>query len=421
MKPEYIIWILTAIILAEFIFETVLDILNLNYGTTDLPEELQNIYDRDKYEKSVKYKKEATRFGLIKSTVMTVGTIFMFLLGGFAYLHDLATKITQGEVAVSMVFFGLIYLLMFIIELPFSYYSTFVIEEKYDFNKTTFATFVTDKIKSLILTAIIGGLILWVILELYIAFGKNFWWYAWIAVTLFSLFMITFYSDLIVPLFNKQVPLEDGELKEKIFELARKTGFNLDKIYKIDGSKRSTKANAYFAGLGSRKRIILYDTLIETMSVEEILAVLAHEIGHYKHKHIVKGFIFSTLNTGLILFLFSIISESKLFTEALLHSPFGYNSNAEVTHAYFHLNIIVFSVLYSPISTITGIIMNVFSRKNEYQADNFAKEQGLASELVLALKKLAKNNLSNLTPHPLYVKVYYSHPDLYSRIKNLKD
>lgn len=421
MKPEYIIWILTAIILAEFIFETVLDILNLNYSTTDLPEELQNIYDRDKYEKSVKYKKEATRFGLIKSTVMTVGTIFMFLLGGFAYLHDLATKITQGEVAVSMVFFGLIYLLMFIIELPFSYYSTFVIEEKYGFNKTTFATFVTDKIKSLILTAIIGGLILWVILELYIAFGKNFWWYAWIAVTLFSLFMITFYSDLIVPLFNKQVPLEDGELKDKIFELARKTGFNLDKIYKIDGSKRSTKANAYFAGLGSRKRIILYDTLIETMSVEEILAVLAHEIGHYKHKHIVKGFIFSTLNTGLILFLFSIISESKLFTEALLHSPFGYNSNDAVTHAYFHLNIIVFSVLYSPVSTITGIIMNVFSRKNEYQADNFAKEQGLASELVSALKKLAKNNLSNLTPHPLYVKVYYSHPDLYSRIKNLKD
>jgi len=421
MKPEYIIWILTAIILAEFIFETVLDILNLNYSTTDLPEELQNIYDRDKYEKSVKYKKEATRFGLIKSTVMTVGTIFMFLLGGFAYLHDLATKITQGEVAVSMVFFGLIYLLMFIIELPFSYYSTFVIEEKYGFNKTTFATFVTDKIKSLILTAIIGGLILWVILELYIAFGKNFWWYAWITVTLFSLFMITFYSDLIVPLFNKQVPLEDGELKDKIFELARKTGFNLDKIYKIDGSKRSTKANAYFAGLVSRKRIILYDTLIETMSVEEILAVLAHEIGHYKHKHIVKGFIFSTLNTGLILFLFSIISESKLFTEALLHSPFGYNSNDAVAHAYFHLNIIVFSVLYSPVSTITGIIMNVFSRKNEYQADNFAKEQGLAANLISALKKLAKNNLSNLTPHPLYVKVYYSHPDLYSRIKNLKN
>ncbi len=420
MKPEYIIWILVLIILTEFVFETILDILNLNYRTTNLPEELQNIYDSDKYEKSIKYKKEATKFSLIKSTVMTTGTILMLLFGGFAWLHDLATKIIQGEIAVSMVFFGLIYLLVFIVELPFSYYSTFVIEEKYGFNKTTLTTFITDKIKSLILSAIIGGLILWIILELYISFGKNFWWYSWISVTLFSLFMITFYSDLIVPLFNKQVPLEDGELKDKIFDLARKTGFNLDKIYKIDGSKRSTKANAYFAGLGSRKRIILYDTLIETMTIDEILAVLAHEIGHYKHKHIIKGFIFSTLNTGLILFLFSIISESKLLSEALLQPPFGYKSTDMVNHAYFHLNIIVFSVLYSPVSTITGIIMNVFSRKNEYQADNFAKKQELATELISALKKLAKDNLSNLTPHPLYVKVYYSHPDLYSRIKNLK-
>ena len=419
MDANTILWIIVGIIILDFLFETTLELLNIKHSEKEIPEILNDIYDEEKYRKSILYNQITTRFGIFKSALMTILTIAMFIFGGFAYLHDLSARLATSEIGITMTFFGLLYAIMFIVELPFSYYATFVIEEKFGFNKTTHRTFILDKIKSLLLTIIIGGGILWLIVYLYFLFKENFWIYAWAIVTVFSLFMITFYSDIIVPLFNKQTPLEDGELKEKIMELAEKAGFKVSNIYKIDGSKRSTKANAYFTGLGSRKRIVLYDTLIETMDIDEILSVLAHEIGHYKHKHIIKSFIFNTLNTGIIFYLFSVVVDSKLLSEAILHPPFGYRSAQATTQAFFHLNIIVFSVLYSPVSTVTGIVFNHFSRKNEFEADAFAKTMGLARQLVTALKKLAKNNLSNLTPHPFYVKVHYSHPDLHSRIKQL--
>ena len=226
--------------------------------------------------------------------------------------------------------------------------------------------------------------------------------------TIISLFMTMFYSNIIVPLFNKQTPLEDGELKIAIHNFANKAGFQLKNIFVIDGSKRSTKANAYFTGIGPKKRIVLYDTLINDLSTDEIVAVLAHEIGHYKKKHIITSLILGILQTGFLLFIFSLFVSSPTLSQAL-----------GVDEPKFHIGLIAFGILYSPLSTITGILMNMLSRKNEYEADAFANSFGLGEHLISGLKKLTKNNLSNLTPHPAYVFFHYSHPTLLQRIKHI--
>jgi STE24 endopeptidase len=296
-----------------------------------------------------------------------------------------------------------------IITTPFAYYKTFVIEEKFGFNKTTIKTFILDKIKGWFMLAIIGGGILALIIWFYEATGTHFWLYAWFLVTAFSVFMNMFYSKLIVPLFNKQTPLEEGELRNKIADYAKTVGFKLNKIFVIDGSKRSTKANAYFSGFGSEKRVALYDTLIKDLDDEEIVAVLAHEVGHYKRKHIIFNLFASILLTGLTLYILSLFISNPLLSNAL-----------GVSIPSFHIGLIAFGLLYSPISEITGLIMNVMSRKFEYQADNYAKDTYAGEPLITSLKKLSKNSLSNLTPHPAYVFMHYSHPTLLERIKNLR-
>jgi STE24 endopeptidase len=296
-----------------------------------------------------------------------------------------------------------------IITTPFAYYKTFVIEERFGFNKTTIKTFILDKVKGWFMLAIIGGGILALIIWFYEATGNHFWLYAWILVTAFSVFMNMFYSKLIVPLFNKQTPLEEGELRNKIADYAKTVGFKLNKIFVIDGSKRSTKANAYFSGFGSEKRVTLYDTLIKDLDDEEIVAVLAHEVGHYKRKHIIFNLFASILLTGLTLYILSLFISNPLLSNAL-----GVNIPS------FHIGLIAFGLLYSPISEITGLIMNVMSRKFEYQADNYAKDTYAGEPLITSLKKLSKNSLSNLTPHPAYVFMHYSHPTLLERIKNLR-
>ena len=296
-----------------------------------------------------------------------------------------------------------------IITSPFSYYKTFVIEEKFGFNKTTVKTFILDKIKGWLMLVILGGGILALIIWFYEAIGSSFWLYAWALVAVFSLFINMFYSKLIVPLFNKQTPLEEGELRTKIADYAKTVGFKLKKIFVIDGSKRSTKANAYFSGFGSEKRVTLYDTLIKDLDDEEIVAVLAHEVGHYKRKHIIFNLSASILLTGLTLYILSLLISNPLLSNAL-----------GVDIASFHIGLIAFGLLYSPISEITGLIMNVMSRKFEYQADNYAKDTYAGEPLITSLKKLSKNSLSNLTPHPAYVFMHYSHPTLLQRIKNLR-
>ncbi|MDG1110539.1 MAG: M48 family metallopeptidase, partial [Polaribacter sp.] len=292
---------------------------------------------------------------------------------------------------------------------PFSYYKTFVIEESFGFNKSTKALFWIDKIKGLVMSSFLGGGILALIIEFYQIFGENFWVYAWILIALFTVFMNLFYAKLIVPLFNKQTPLENGELKTAIEAYAKKVGFKLDAIFVIDGSKRSTKANAYFSGFGSQKRITLFDTLINDLEIPEIVAVLAHEVGHYKKKHILFNLFTSLLLTGFMLFLLSLFINMPLFSKAL-----------GVANPSFHIGLIAFGILYTPVSEITGIFMNYISRIFEYQADNYAKETNTTIPLISALKKLSKNSLSNLTPHPAYVFMHYSHPTLFERIQNLK-
>lgn len=408
MTPNTLFYILIAIIVIEFIIDTTLDILNAKHYGDALPDPLKDVYDHDEYLKSQAYKKERFKFGLVSSTFSILLMLAFFYFDGFAYVDNIARSFSDNSIIVALIFFGIIMIGSDIVTTPFSYYSTFVIEEKYGFNKTTVKTFILDKIKGILMMAIIGGGLLALIIWFYNWSGSNFWLYAWAVIAIFSIFMNMFYAKLIVPLFNKQTPLEEGSLRNKIEAYAKTVGFKLDKIFVIDGSKRSTKANAYFSGFGSEKRITLYDTLINDLEEEEIVAVLAHEVGHYKRNHIIINLIVSTLLTGLTLWLLSLCVGSPLLSQAL---------NIETPS--FHIGLLAFGILYSPISEITGLLMNLLSRAFEYQADDFAKSTYAGEPLISGLKTLSKNSLSNLTPHPAYVFMHYSHPTLLQRFQNI--
>ena len=409
MNSQTLFYILIGILVLSFIVDKILDSLNAKHFEDEIPNEVNDVYDEAEYKKSQAYKKTNHRFGNLTSLFSIALTLAFFFLDGFKFVDELARSYTDNSILIALIFFGVIMIGSDLITSPFSYYKTFVIEEKFGFNKTTRKTFILDKIKGLLMTAVLGGGILSLIIWFYELTGKDFWLYAWGLVAAFSLFMNMFYSKLIVPLFNKQTPLEEGELKDAITEYAKKVGFTLDNIFVIDGSKRSTKANAYFSGFGSQKRITLYDTLINDLETEEIVAVLAHEVGHYKRKHIIFNLFSSILLTGITLFILSLFINTPILSEAL-----------GVSIPSFHIGLIAFGILYSPISEVTGLFMNYVSRKFEYQADNYAKETYKGEPLITSLKKLSKNSLSNLTPHPTYVFVHYSHPTLLERVKNLQ-
>ncbi|MFD0991328.1 M48 family metallopeptidase [Mariniflexile jejuense] len=409
MTSTTLFYIIITIIILNFIIDKVLDALNANHFNDKLPEELQDVYDEAEYKKSQNYKATNYKFGILTSTFSIILTIGFLLFDGFEFVDNIARNYSENPIVIALIFFGIIMIGSDILTTPFSYYSTFVIEEKFGFNKTTLKTFIFDKIKSWLMMALVGGGILALIIWFYQSTGSNFWLYTWGLVAVFTLFMNMFYSKLIVPLFNKQTPLEAGNLRDNISEYASTVGFKLDKIFVIDGSKRSTKANAYFSGFGSEKRVTLYDTLINDLETDEIVAVLAHEVGHYKKKHIIFNLIASIVLTGFTLFILSLFISNPLLSNAL-----------GVEIASFHIGLIAFGLLYAPISEITGLIMNVFSRKFEYQADDYAKNTFKAEPLIASLKKLSKNSLSNLTPHPAYVFMHYSHPTLLQRIKNLR-
>lgn len=404
-----VFWIIIALIVLDFLFEKYLDYLNTTKWSNKLPEELVGIYDAKKYAKQQKYERTNHRFGTVTDSLNIMLILCMFVFFGFALVDQWAWNITTQGILAALVFFGILMFASDIIHVPFSIYSTFVIEEKFGFNKTTPKTFILDKIKGWLVGGVIGGGILALIIFIYQISGELFWVYAWIAVGGFSIFMAMFYSNLIVPLFNKQTPLEEGELRNAIQKYADEVSFKLDNIYVIDGSKRSTKSNAYFTGLGSKKRIVLYDTLIKELEIEELVAVLAHEVGHNKKKHVVQGLLLSLVQTGFVLFLFSLFVDNKMISQAL-----------GVTTPNFHIGMVAFGILYSPVSFVLGIAMNVLSRKNEYQADRFAAQTYSAERLGSALKKLSVSNLSNLTPHKTYVFFHYSHPTLLQRLKHLK-
>lgn len=408
MTSEILYTIILAIVITGFFFDQILGYLNASWFNKPVPEILSDVYDAKKYRRQQEYKLENYRFGIISGTFSFILITGMLFLGGFAFADSLAGQISDHYILKPLIFFAMIILASDILSTPFAIYDTFVIENKYGFNKTTPKLFILDKIKGWLLGAIVGGGILALILWIYKLNPEYFWLFAWLVVVAFSLFMNMFYSVLIVPLFNKQTPLEDGELKTAIMQFGEKAGFNIAKIFVIDGSKRSTKANAYFSGMGPKKRIVLYDTLINEMTTDEILAVLAHEIGHYKHKHIYKSMFASIIETGVTLFIFGLFAGSDILSQAL-----------GVDEASFHIALIAFGIIYSPLTSVLGIVSSVFSRKAEFQADNFAAEYGLAESLISALKKLSSHNMGNLTPHPLVVFLSYSHPPVLDRVLNL--
>ncbi|MCB0382443.1 MAG: M48 family metallopeptidase [Psychroserpens sp.] len=409
MTSTLLFYIIISIIVINYIIDKILDALNARHYDDPIPEELKDVYDKTEYQKSQAYKKTNYKFGIFSSAFSIILTLGFLLLDGFEYVDNIARNYTENPILIALFFFGIIMLGSDIISTPFSIYKTFVIEEQFGFNKTTAKIFIIDKVKGLLMMAILGGGILALIIWFYQQTQEQFWLYAWGIITVFTIFMNLFYARLIVPLFNKQTPLEDGTLREKISEYAQSVGFSLKNIFVIDGSKRSTKANAYFSGFGSEKRITLYDTLVNDLEEEEIVAVLAHEVGHYKRNHIIFNLISSIVLTGIMLFVLSVFISNPLLSNAL---------GVEIPN--FHVGLIAFGMLYSPISELIGLAMNYISRQFEYQADNYAKTTYKAEPLITSLKKLSKNSLSNLTPHPSYVWMHYSHPTLLERVRNLK-
>ena len=409
MSSEKWLFIIIFLLIFNYIFSTVLEFINNKNWKDLIPKELKNYYSKEKYLKARNYKKEHGKISFISSTLSTIITLSLLYLGIYGWVSDYFVMNYENYFIQSGLFFLSFFLLNTIVSIPFQYYSTFYIEEKYGFNKTTLKVFVTDRIKGILLSILIGGLILFIALFIYKKIENNFWVYLWIFISAFIIFLQMFYTSLIVPLFNKLTPLEEGSLKNKINEYSKKIGYSIDNIFIIDGSKRSTKANAYFSGIGPKKTIALFDTLVEKHTEEELVSVLAHEVGHYKKKHICQGLIISILQIALMTFLLELCLNNEILINAL-----------GGTTPTFHLGIIIFSFLFSPIGLIMGTLMNIISRKNEFEADNYAKETFNGDSLVLALKKLSVDSLSNIYPHPLYVFFHYSHPPLLERIKKIE-
>ena len=410
MDSQSVLFVFIGLTIFNFLFTTVLEYLNDKNWKESIPNDLEGFYDSDKYQKAKNYKIERGKISLLNSSISFVITLLMLFFFGFGLISEYAVSFSDSSIIQSCIFFMIFHLLTTFLGMPFSYYSTFFIEEKYGFNKTTLKTFIVDKIKGLF----ISSLFIIVLTSLAIVsieyFSTGFWIWLWIGLSLFMVFLNMFYADLIVPIFNKLTPLENGELRSKIESYSKKVGYSLKNIFVIDGSKRSTKANAFFSGLGPRKTIALYDTLIEKHTDEELVSVLAHEVGHFKKKHILVSMFLTILQLGIMCYLFELCMNMEVIASSLGSSKMN-----------FHIGIIAFSFLYSPIGLITGILMNILSRKNEYEADKFAKDTYNGNFLELALKKLSVDSLSNLYPHPLYVFVHYSHPPLLKRLARLKD
>ena len=402
-------YVIIAIFIIDAIFEFILDELNRKSWCDKVPEKLKDVFPEEKFQQQKKYRLANYRFGLLSSAISLPLMFAVLWFEGFAYLDNLISLHVTNSFWQPLIFFGVIGLVLMIFSLPFSIYDTFVIEQRFGFNKTTPATFIGDLFKSLIIGAVLGGAILSLIIWFYQWAGNLFWLYAWGGISFFMLFFNKFYTTLILPLFNKLTPLEDGELRDAIQQMSLKAGFSLNNIFVMDGSKRSTKANAFFSGFGKNKKIVLFDTLINDLSTEEITAVLAHEIGHYKMKHTIRGAVLGVLESGLMLFLLGWFINNPAISQAL-----------GVEEPSFHIGLLGFGLLYSPISAVLGLGMTILSRRQEFQADAFAARNAEAAALQSALKKISASALSNPTPHPAYVFFNYSHPPLLKRLEALE-
>ncbi|NTV47848.1 MAG: M48 family metallopeptidase, partial [Chlorobiales bacterium] len=405
----YAIIIATAL-LASYTLNLIADILNLKGIRKELPDEFKDVCDETAYRKSQDYLRANTRFGLITHTVDLIVLFLFWFLGGFNFVDQIVRGLGYGSIVTGLVYIGILIVAQGALSFPFSLYHTFVLEEKFGFNKTTLGTFMVDQIKGIVLGVVLGAPLLAGILWFFDHVGPSAWLWCWLCLTVVTLALQYIAPTWIMPLFNKFTPLEDGDLKRSILSYAESVKFPLSGVYVIDGSKRSTKSNAFFTGFGKNKRIALYDTLIENHTVPELVAVLAHEIGHYKRKHIVKSMALGMVQTGIIFFLLSIFLTSEGLFEAFFMEKMS-----------IYAGLIFFGLLYTPADFIISLFMHIFSRKNEYEADRYVSETYQMPEaLADALKKLSVNNLSNLTPHPFYVFMNYSHPPVLSRIEAIR-
>lgn len=427
-------WIILIALLADYLIGIVSDLLNIRAMKSQIPSEFEGVYDAESYARSQAYTKERTRFGLLSGTFSIILLLIFWFAGGFQWVDEIVRGFGYGPVLTGVSYIALIMVAQTLISLPFGIYSTFVIEEKYGFNKTTPGLFVSDMAKSLALGVAIGGPLLATVLWFFESFGAQAWLWIWGILTLFTLGLQYIAPTWIMPLFNKFEPLEDETLKERLLRYAERVNFGLKDIFMMDGSKRSTKSNAFFTGFGKNKRIALFDTLLENHTQDEIMAVVAHEVGHYKKRHIVKGMILSVLHSGVVLWLLS----QFLTVEALFDAFFVENPSV-------YTGLIFFGMLYQPVEMVLGVLLNMQSRKHEFEADAFAVETAMSGDdedssvvansktgevshiaraadaMTNALKKLSLHNLSNLTPHPFYAFMNYSHPPVLERIKAIKE
>lgn len=399
---------LVVIVIAAYLIETLLDYLNQSTARNPLDPKIANLYDANERERSIEYSAVKTRFAFYSSSFSAVTMILALGYGWFALLDSWVRDRFDNQIVISLVFISSLSVISWLLNLPFQLYSIFGIEARYGFNKTTPKTFITDTIKATILSVLIGGALLTAILWLYQEIGKNFWILSWLVVAIFSMFMFMFGTTLILPLFNKLKPLDSGELRSEIEKYCQSQGYSLGRLFVMDGSKRSTKANAFFSGLGKSKTIVLFDTLIEKLSTKEIVAVLAHEIGHYKLKHSLSMFIASNIQSFAMFGLLGWLLQYDQLSTAL-----GAQERS------FHLSALTFFILFTPLSIVLGLINNSWSRHCEYQADTYSRKTYQIEPMRTALAKISTDSLANLTPHPAYVTFNYTHPTLLQRLNNL--
>lgn len=410
MDYSEIKFLLLVIVTISFLFELISGLLNFNSFDKPLPENVRNIFSKDEYSKSQSYKKANFKFGLISSIY---GFLIIFIVLYFGLLGELDSYLRnitfENEISLSILFFLSLFFISDLIKIPFQLYKIFVIEENFGFNTMKISTFLIDKIKSYLISSFFIVILITPLLLFIMLYPESFWIYFWMFISAFLIFANIFYTSLIVPLFNKLEVLKDGELKQKLDDFSRKVNFPLSNIFVINGSLRSKKANAFFSGLGKNKKIVLYDTLIKNHSADELVAVLAHEIGHYKLNHVKTNMAISVVTTGFMLFILS---------NFIFNSQVSYALGGNVS--FRHLEIFAFFIIYSPVSSLISILMNIKSRKNEYEADEYAVKNFEKKPMVDALKRLSKDNLTNLTPHPLYEFINYSHPSISKRLYSIE-
>ena len=408
---DFLLLSIVTFVLIDFSAGMVINYLNENSKNAPLSAEAAEIYNSDEYARSMEYGTAKYKFEMLTSVITTVVILSAIILGWFAKLDLQIRDRIENNLLVTIVFVGILIVVSSLSSIPGRYYSTFIIEEKYGFNKTTKKLFITDSVKQLLLSLLIGLPLLYLIAWIYQEIQSMFWLMGWLLVAAFSLFMFVFGTRIFLPMFNKLKPLPAGELRDEIEMYCQSQGFPLSKLYEMDASKRSTKLNAFFSGMGRVKIIGLFDTLIEKLTIKEVVAVLAHEVGHYKRKHVYTMFAFSNVQTLIMFALMGWLLSNPNLSKAL---------GSDIPS--FHLSMLAFFLLFTPLSTLLGLINNSFSRHNEYQADRFSLDTypDAREHMYSALKKLSVESLSNLNPHPLYVAVHYSHPPILARLANLK-